>query len=172
MAFVGKEVVVPGSVLATGGIVAKFVGVTATTVVATPNVSWPQAPTVVLNTAIVIALAKIDPTLGHHFLDIDVCDTAVCDVGERLRTRKQSRSLCPPRGGALTTFIRHLQPPLRVVYDNGRAVGSIGYGNIVDPIKYSSTPDAHARPSAIAQTIRLWPLPMSPATNTPGTDVM
>ena len=34
--------VVPGKVLATGGIVAKFVGVTLTTVVATPNVSAPH----------------------------------------------------------------------------------------------------------------------------------
>jgi hypothetical protein len=39
----GNVVVVPGAVLATGGIVAKFVGVTFTTVVATPNVSPPQA---------------------------------------------------------------------------------------------------------------------------------
>jgi hypothetical protein len=36
-------VVVPGKVLATGGIVAKLVGVTLTTVVATPNVSPPHA---------------------------------------------------------------------------------------------------------------------------------
>ena len=34
--------VVPGNVLATGGIVAKFVGVTLTTVVATPKVSVPH----------------------------------------------------------------------------------------------------------------------------------
>ncbi len=39
---VGSVVVVPGAVLATGGIVAKFVGVTFTTVVATPNVSPPH----------------------------------------------------------------------------------------------------------------------------------
>jgi hypothetical protein len=38
----GNVVVVPGKVLATGGIVAKFVGVTLTTVVATPNVSPPH----------------------------------------------------------------------------------------------------------------------------------
>lgn len=155
MAFDGSEVVVPGKVLATGGIVAKFVGVTATTVVATPNVSWPHAPTVVLNTAIVIALANTDPTLGHHVLDIGVLDIGFCDVDKRVRTRKHSRSLCPPRGGALTTFIRHLRPLLCVVYANGRAEGVIGYGNIVDPIKYSSTPEAQARPSAIAHTIRL-----------------
>ena len=39
----GSVVVVPGAVLATGGIVAKFVGVTFTTVVATPSVSPPHA---------------------------------------------------------------------------------------------------------------------------------
>ena len=38
----GNVVVMPGNVLATGGIVAKLVGVTFTTVVATPNVSPPQ----------------------------------------------------------------------------------------------------------------------------------
>ena len=38
----GNVLVGPGSVLATGGIVAKLVGVTLTTVVATPNVSPPQ----------------------------------------------------------------------------------------------------------------------------------
>ena len=39
----GNVVVVPGAVLATGGMVAKVVGVSFTTVVATPNVSPPQA---------------------------------------------------------------------------------------------------------------------------------
>jgi hypothetical protein len=39
----GSVVVVPGKVLATGGIVAKLVGVTLTTVVATPKVSPPHA---------------------------------------------------------------------------------------------------------------------------------
>jgi hypothetical protein len=39
----GNVVDVPGTVLATGGMVAKFVGVTFTTVVATPKVSPPQA---------------------------------------------------------------------------------------------------------------------------------
>ena len=38
----GNVVEGPGNVLATGGIVAKLVGVTFTTVVATPNVSPPQ----------------------------------------------------------------------------------------------------------------------------------
>lgn len=41
-AFDGKVVVGPGNVLTTGGIVAKLVGVTLTTVVATPNVSPPH----------------------------------------------------------------------------------------------------------------------------------
>ena len=39
----GNVVVGPGNVLATGGIVAKLVGVTFTTVVATPKVSPPHA---------------------------------------------------------------------------------------------------------------------------------
>lgn len=108
---------VPGNVLATGGMVAKFVGVTATTVVATPNVSCPQAPTVVPNTAIVIALANNDPTLGIHFLelvDADIVGDVVVvvidllNVDKRVRTRKHSRSLCPLRGGALMTFVRLL----------------------------------------------------------------
>ena len=41
----GNVVVVPGIVLATGGMVAKFVGDTLTTVVATPNVSPPHEAT-------------------------------------------------------------------------------------------------------------------------------
>ena len=36
----------------------------------------------------------------------------------------------------------------------------------------ASTPAAAARPSAIAHTISDWPRPASPATNTPGTEVM
>ena len=35
----------------------------------------------------------------------------------------------------------------------GRAVGGIGRGSFVVPDRYSSTPAAQARPSAIAQTI-------------------
>ena len=34
-----------------------------------------------------------------------------------------------------------------------RAVGGIGRGSLVEPDRYSSTPAAQARPSAIAQTI-------------------
>lgn len=44
-AFDGNVVVGPGKVLTTGGIVAKLVGVTLTTVVATPNVSPPHDAT-------------------------------------------------------------------------------------------------------------------------------
>lgn len=44
-AFDGNVVVGPGTVLTTGGIVAKLVGVTLTTVVATPNVSPPHDAT-------------------------------------------------------------------------------------------------------------------------------
>ena len=52
---------------------------------------------------------------------------------------------------------------------SGRAVGGIGAGRVVEPIRWASTAAAAARPSAIAQTIRDWPRPASPATNTPGT---
>ena len=40
----------------------------------------------------------------------------------------------------------------------------------VEPVRYSSTPAAAARPSAIAHTISDWPRPQSPATNTPSTE--
>ncbi len=51
----------------------------------------------------------------------------------------------------------------------GRAVGGIGAGSVVEPIRWASTAAAAARPSAMAQTISDWPRPASPATNTPGT---
>ena len=57
-------------------------------------------------------------------------------------------------------------------HTSGRAVGAIGLGSSVSPMSHLSTPAAQARPSAMAHTIRLWPRPMSPATNTPGTLVM
>src|SRR5690606_29999369 len=53
----------------------------------------------------------------------------------------------------------------------GRAVGGIGYGRSLRPVRWASTPRAAARPSAMAHTIRDWPRPMSPAANTPSTDV-
>ena len=52
-----------------------------------------------------------------------------------------------------------------------RAVGGIGRGSLVEPDRYSSTPAAQARPSAIAQTISDWPRPASPQTKTPSTSV-
>ena len=48
----------------------------------------------------------------------------------------------------------------------------IGAGSCVSPMSRRSTPAAAERPSAMAQTMRLCPRPMSPATNTPGTLVM
>ena len=54
---------------------------------------------------------------------------------------------------------------------SGRAVGGIGAGSAVVPMRQASAAAAADRPSAIAQTISDWPRPMSPATNTPGTDV-
>jgi peptidoglycan/LPS O-acetylase OafA/YrhL len=58
-----------------------------------------------------------------------------------------------------------------VAHVSGRSVGRTGVGSAVSPIRYSSTAAAQERPSAIAQTIRLWPRPASPQTNTPGWDV-
>ena len=51
----------------------------------------------------------------------------------------------------------------------GAASGVSGAGRSVSPISQRSTAAAHDRPSAIAHTIRLWPRPMSPQTNTPST---
>ena len=48
------------------------------------------------------------------------------------------------------------------------ASGAMGAGSRVSPIRNSSTAAAHERPSAIAHTMRLWPRPMSPQTNTFG----
>jgi len=47
-----------------------------------------------------------------------------------------------------------------------------GAGRSESPIRYSSTPLAQLRPSAIAQTIRDCPRCMSPAAKTPGTLVI
>lgn len=61
----GNVVVVPGAVLATGGMVAKLVGVTFTTVVATPNVSPPQAETVDANATMHTDAAAMRPNDGR-----------------------------------------------------------------------------------------------------------
>ena len=54
----------------------------------------------------------------------------------------------------------------RSAHRNG--VGRDGRGSRVSPMRNSSTAAAQERPSAMAQTIRLWPRPMSPHTNTFG----
>ena len=46
--------------------------------------------------------------------------------------------------------------------------GTIGAGSAVSPINHRSTAAAQDRPSAIAHTIKLCPLVMSPQTKTPG----
>ena len=56
--------------------------------------------------------------------------------------------------------------------ESGRAVGGMGDGRVVEPVRYVSTAAAAERPSAIAQTISDCPRPASPATKTPGSDVM
>jgi hypothetical protein len=47
-------------------------------------------------------------------------------------------------------------------------VGVMGAGSAVSPSRNLSTAAAAARPSAMAQTIKDWPRPISPATKTPG----
>src|SRR5215470_11598554 len=53
----------------------------------------------------------------------------------------------------------------------GRVVGAMGAGSAEEPIRYASAAAAADLPSAIAHTISDWPRPISPATNTPGTEV-
>ena len=124
----GNVVVVPGAVLATGGIVAKLVGVTFTTVVATPNVSPPQAA------------PKTDAPRKHAEM---ATKRPALTFGRILNTETNSRACETVNGGASD---RHT---------NGRAVGGMGAGREVSPMRYVSTPAAQARPSAIAHTIRL-----------------
>ena len=52
-----------------------------------------------------------------------------------------------------------------------RVVGSTTTGSVVVPLRYASTCAAAERPSAIAHTMSDCPRAMSPAANTPGTDV-
>ncbi len=54
---------------------------------------------------------------------------------------------------------------------SGRAVGGMGAGRFVEPIRCSSMAAAAARPSAMAQTISDCPRPASPATNTSRAEV-
>ena len=56
-------------------------------------------------------------------------------------------------------------------YRHGMSAGLTTDGILVSPIRYRFTAVAQLRPSAIAQTMRDWPRPMSPATNTPSTFV-
>src|ERR1035437_4524787 len=56
---------------------------------------------------------------------------------------------------------------------SGESVAFTGRGSAENPpIRKASTPAAAERPSAMAHTISDWPRPASPATKTPGTDVM
>ena len=100
------------------------------------------------------------------------------------RRLRRSRARPPLRGRELPTGRRRLDRHGRAALapclaarsgpqraDIGAASGGIGAGRSVVPISHSSTAAAHERPSAIAQTIRLWPRPMSPQTNTPSTFV-
>lgn len=81
----GNVVVVPGAVLATGGMVAKLVGVTFTTVVATPKVSPPHADNEVANTAAHTDAAAMRPNDGR---------------ANEVNTSINSRGSRAPNGGA------------------------------------------------------------------------
>ena len=68
----GNVLVGPGSVLATGGIVAKLVGVTLTTVVATPSVSPPHDANPKPETVTNANASDVDFDLGlRRFLNTD-----------------------------------------------------------------------------------------------------
>src|SRR5258708_34182901 len=56
------------------------------------------------------------------------------------------------------------------VYRNGTAAGLTAAGSDDSPHRWASTAAAADRPSAMAQTISDCPRPISPATNTPGTE--
>lgn len=138
----GKVVFTIGSVDCAGGIVAKSVGPTGTTVVAVPDVSVLQAA---INSTMLNIAAE--------------ADSAECLLAIIVPKRTPSFALRRVN----TTAINR--------YASCRAEAVIGAGKVVEPIRNLSTAEAVARPSAIAHTIRLWPRPMSPATKTPRTFV-
>ena len=87
---------VPGAVLATGGIVAKLVGVTFTTVVATPNVSPPHA----------------DMNVPASVTQATAATARPIDVRERnVNTTSNSRAWSGSTGGARDVF-RQADVPL------------------------------------------------------------
>ena len=81
-------VVGPGNVLTTGGMVAKFVGVTLTTVVATPKVSPPHAakPKPEVMTSAIASVADFD--FGMTRFNNTMNNSRACDgsTGGALRT--------------------------------------------------------------------------------------
>src|SRR6201999_2823880 len=86
------------------------------------------------------------------------------------RTGRQPQLLASNQMSQAALLIQAARP---VPQTSGRAVGAIATGKAgrSSARRYWSTPAAALRPSAIAQTIRDWPRPMSPAAETPGTDV-
>ena len=97
--------VVPGAVLATGGIVAKFVGVTLTTVVATPKVSPLQAAPKTLVTTTQAATAIMRP--------IDLCEglanTAITVEPGAARMVAHRISVSKPADAPLAESVREVR---------------------------------------------------------------
>src|SRR5215207_3723496 len=99
-------------------------------------------------------------------------------VGDRFAASHRQTTVSRPDAKAADSaacrgrlLLRATRVPAAQVQRCGTAVGLIGAGSAVRPIRYRSTPAAAARPSAMAHTISDCPRPMSPATNTPGTVV-
>jgi hypothetical protein len=91
-------------------------------------------------------------------------DATVLDADRRQRT-EQTETMQVGDNLISSILLSHTAPHTSI----GRAVAGIGLGSLVVPDRYSSTPAAQARPSAMAQTISDCPRPASPQTNTPST---
>lgn len=111
-ALTGSVVVVPGKVLFTGGIVAKLVGVTLTTVVATPSVSPPHAPPRTEATA----------------------TSPVAVMSRVLDSRRKDNTIYNSRASRHQKSVASLFWP-GVFQTRGRAVGGMGEGRELSPIK-------------------------------------
>ena len=99
-----------------------------------------------------------------------VISRAMTIAMDRSNARVDRPSRCLDHGLAWPEGTKYDGIPT-AAYANGRWMlpCSSGLGSSDEPIRNSSTAWAAWRPSAMAQTIRLWPRVMSPAVNTLGT---
>ena len=81
------------------------------------------------------------------------------------RKRRRRESLAAA-GRGVESRCRGLAAPGRAEKGQGSAREIAYRGKVVSPIRYSSTPRAHWRPSRIAQTTSDWPRRMSPQAKT------